>query len=131
MKKSLLVALWGCPELTETEDEVECQARRSFVKRYDQEFKRDAVTMLINSGRPLKQVAKELGVSDASLRDWRETYLEALEGRPAGGEGGPTPRDLVAENQRLRKELERVTWQRDILKKAASILSEKSPGGML
>lgn len=45
--------------------------------------------------------------------------------------GGPTPRDLVAENQRLRKELERVTWQRDILKKAASILSEKSPGGML
>ena len=101
------------------------------MKRYDQEFKRDAVTMLINSGKPLKQVAKELGVSDASLRDWREAYLKALEGRPAGGEGGPTPRDLVAENQRLRKELERVTWQRDILKKAASILSEKSPGGML
>jgi len=88
------------------------------VKRYDQEFKRDAVSMLINSGKPLKQVAKELGVSDASLRDWREEYLEALEGRSAMGEGGPTPRDLVAENQRLRKELERVTWQRDILKKA-------------
>ena len=107
------------------------------MKRYDQEFKRDAVTMLINSGKPLKQVAKELGVSDASLRDWRDAYLQALEGRAAGGragrrgEGGPTPRDLVAENQRLRKELERVTWQRDILKKAASILSEKSPGGML
>jgi len=87
------------------------------VKRYDQEFKRDAVSLLINSGKPLKQVANELGVSDASLRAWREAYLEALEGRPAGGEGGPTPRDLVAENQRLRKELERVTWQRDILKK--------------
>ncbi len=101
------------------------------MKRYDQEFKRDAVSLLINSGKPLKQVAKELGICDASLRERREAYLKALEGRPAGGDGGPTPRDLVTENQRLRKELERVTWQRDILKKAASILSEKSPGGML
>ena len=100
------------------------------MKRYDQEFKRDAVTMLLSSSRPLKQVAEELGVSSRSLRDWRDEHLQSLEGRSAG-EGGPTPRELVAENQRLRKELERVTWQRDILKKAASILSEKSPGGML
>lgn len=101
------------------------------MKRYDQEFKRDAVTMLLNSGKPLKQVAKELGVSAKSLRAWRDVYLKALEGRLARGDGGPSPRDLVDENQRLRKELERVTWQRDILKKATSILSEKSPGGML
>ena len=101
------------------------------MKRYDQEFKRDAVSMLLGSGRPLKQVANELGVAAPSLRGWRDEYLQSLEGRPARGEGGPTPRELVDENQRLRKELERVTWQRDILKKAASILSEKSPGGML
>jgi len=37
---------------------------------------------------------------------------------------------LQAENERLRRELARVTEQRDILKKAAGILSEPSPSGM-
>ena len=99
-------------------------------KRYDAEFKRNAVDLLMKGGNPLKQVAEELGVSDASLRSWRNAYLEGLEGRPAGGEGGPSPREIVAENQRLRRELERVTRQRDILKKAMGILSETPPGGM-
>lgn len=99
-------------------------------KRYDPEFKRNAVDVLIKCGRPLKQVAGELGVSDASLRNWRNRYLVALDGRPAGGEGGPNPREIVAENQRLRRELDRVTRQRDILKKAMGICSETSPGGM-
>jgi len=99
-------------------------------RRYDQEFKRDAVDLLIKGGKPLKQVAKELGVSDASLRSWRDRYLAALDGRPAGGEGGPSPREIVADNQRLRRELERVTRQRDILKKVMGILSETSPGSM-
>jgi len=38
--------------------------------------------------------------------------------------------DLVAENERFRRELARITEQRDILKKAASIFSEPSPNGM-
>ena len=97
-------------------------------KRYDEEFKRDAVRMLVMGERPLKVLAQELGVSDASLRGWRNRYLEE-EGRHPRGEGMPTPRELVEENRRLRKELTHVTWQRDILKKAASILSV-SPGGM-
>jgi hypothetical protein len=42
----------------------------------------------------------------------------------------PTPREMAGEIGRLKKELAHVTWQRDILKKAASILSEKSQGGM-
>ena len=115
--------------MTDTVGEVGWEEEAT-VKRYDGEFKRDAVDLLINSGRPLKQVAGELGVSDVALRGWRERYLASLEGRPARGEGGPTPREIVAENQRLRRELERVTRQRDILKKAMGICSETSPGGM-
>jgi transposase len=37
---------------------------------------------------------------------------------------------LAAENERLKRELARMTEQRDILKKAAGILSEPSPSGM-
>jgi transposase len=97
-------------------------------KRYDDEFKRNAVNMLVMGGRPLKVLAKELGVSDASLRIWRDRYLEDAERHPRG-EGMPTPREMAEEISRLKKELTHVTWQRDILKKAASILSV-SPGGM-
>jgi transposase len=98
-------------------------------KRYEEEFKRNAVNLLVMEGRPLKVLAGELGVSDTSLRIWRDRYLEAAERHPRG-DGMPTPRELVAENSRLRKEVERLTRQRDILKKAMGICSETSPGGM-
>jgi len=42
----------------------------------------------------------------------------------------PAPREMAEEIKQLRKELTHVTWQRDILKKAAGILSERSQGGM-
>lgn len=99
-------------------------------KRYDEEFKKNAVNMLVIGGRPLKVLADELGVSDAALRTWRNQYLEETDRHPRG-EGMPTPREMAGEIGRLKKELVHVTWQRDILKKAASILSEKSQAGML
>jgi transposase-like protein len=48
-------------------------------KSYDEEFKRDAVELLLRSGRPLKPLAKELGISDSSLRTWRDTYLSSTD----------------------------------------------------
>ena len=99
------------------------------IKRYDKEFKDNAVNMLLTSGRALSVVARELGVSDTALRTWREAYLGETDRHPRG-EGMPTPREMSAEIKQLRKELTLVTWQRDILKKAASILSERSQGGM-
>ena len=42
----------------------------------------------------------------------------------------PTPREMVDMIKQLQKELAHVTWQRDVLKKAAGILSEKSQTGM-
>jgi transposase len=39
-------------------------------RRYTDEFKRDAVALYRSSGRPLKDVARELGVSDTSLGTW-------------------------------------------------------------
>jgi len=99
-------------------------------RRYDKEFRRNAVELLLNSGKPLKPLAKELGVSDTTLRAWRDAYLGEVEGYSDRCPDGPTPREMADELRRLRKELDRVTRQRDILKKALGILSDQSPGGM-
>jgi transposase len=102
-----------------------------YKKPYDEGFKRNAVELLIRSGKPLRVVARELGVSDTVLRNWKVKQLGETEtARSPRGEGGATPRDMSEEIVRLRKELDRVTRQRDILKKAMGICSETSPGGM-
>lgn len=44
-------------------------------KHYDAQFKRDAVELLLTSGRPLKRLAHELGVCDVTLRSWRDRHL--------------------------------------------------------
>jgi transposase-like protein len=41
-------------------------------RRYTEEFKRDAVTMLQSSNRPIAAVAKEFGISDMTLAAWAE-----------------------------------------------------------
>lgn len=97
-------------------------------RKYDDEFKRDAVELLLSSGKELKPLAHELGVSYWSLREWRDRYLR--ERPPQEPPRGSAPADPAEELRRLRKENEMLTRQRDILKKALGILSEQSPGSM-
>ena len=86
---------------------------------YSEEFRREAVELLLSSGRPLNQVAGELGVSANSLRSWRNRRLGD---RSACRTGADEPRG-AAELRRLRRENESLRRQRDILKKAVSIFS--------
>ena len=99
------------------------QERRHFTD----EFKTEAVALLASSGRPLVQIAGELGISPSMLRNWRT--------RSGGQKGGsaPHPRpasatpsvpDPAAEISRLRRENDRLRMERDILKKAVAIFSE-------
>ncbi|HET6841952.1 MAG TPA: transposase [Candidatus Angelobacter sp.] len=41
-------------------------------RTYDKDFRQEAVNLLLSSGRPLKRVAAELGVTANSLRTWRD-----------------------------------------------------------
>lgn len=95
--------------------------RRSFTD----EFKREAVSLLRSSGRPLTQVATELGIQPSMLRTWRGALNGAA--KPAPGSGTPSATVVVsaeqAEIRRLRRELERTQMEREILKKAISIFS--------
>ena len=91
-----------------------------FSRRYDREFKENAVA-LIQSGRSITEVSRDLGVSDWSLRQW----LKSIEGAQALNESKrlsfetPEQREI----RRLRQENDYLRRQRDILKKACSILS--------
>jgi len=86
-------------------------------KRYDDAFKRQAVENWIRSGKSGTQIARELGLSYPSLKEWKRRYW---------GDATPQRADLQAENRALKAELARVREQRDILKKSLGILSEPS-----
>jgi transposase len=77
---------------------------------YSEEFKRDAVQQITVRGYPVREVSQRLGVSSHSLYKWIKLFAE------------PTPKapgvDHESENRRLKRELARVTEERDILKKA-------------
>jgi transposase len=98
------------------------------VKRYEEGFRKDAVEMLINSDRSIEQLARELGVSEQTLRNWRNAYLEKNGGKQP--EGMPTVKQAYDELRRLRSENATLKRQREILKKALSILSDPPAGGM-
>ena len=99
------------------------QGRRQFTD----EFKREAVALLASSGRPLLQIASELGISPSILRNWRN----GSGGRDAGSARRPIPAsaphstmDPAVEISRLRRENDRLRTERDILKKAVAIFSD-------
>lgn len=102
---------------------------------YGNDFRTEAVNLLLSSGRPLKRVAEELGISANSLRTWRNRALgksraaQAVSAEPKGrSEAGFT--DPAAEIRRLQRENDYLRRQREILKKAVSILSEDPQSGM-
>lgn len=82
-------------------------------KRYPEEFKIEAVRQTTERGHKVADVAVRLGVTTHSLYAWVKKYgPEAAAYREEQSER--------AEVQRLKKELKRVTEERDILKKAAA-----------
>ncbi len=87
-------------------------------RAFTDEFKREAVSLLASSGRPLAQVATELGIQPSMLRSWRGTMNDAVKQMPgaSGSLMASAPSAEQAEIRRLRRELERVQMERDILK---------------
>lgn len=93
-------------------------------KRYDAEFKRNAVELLLSGSHDLKPLARNLGLCPVTLRNWRDRYLADAERPPKGELAGPSPREMAAELRRVRQENEQLKRQREILKKALGIVSE-------
>ena len=87
-------------------------------RHYDPAFKQQAVEHYRRTGLSIARAASDLGVNVWTFRDWIE-QSQKTGSPPLSTE----PAALQAEVQRLRQELERVTEQRDILKKSLGILS--------
>jgi len=87
---------------------------------YTLEFRQEAVRLLRSSGRTVPQLAKELGCSPQSLRNWSR-QIDVEEGKAVG-----VTSDERDELRRLRRELRTVIEEREILKKAAAFFASES-----
>lgn len=90
-------------------------SRRKFTK----EFRAEAVAMVAASGGNVAKVARELNIYDSTLGNWVRRAREEADGAPTVEER--------AEIRELKRELERVTRERDILGKAVAYFSASDP----
>lgn len=89
---------------------------------YDKEFKLSAVKMIMEEGLSIAQVARDLGVNANSLHNWKKAYLEDQQHSfPGKGKMKPEEEEL----RKLRKELNTVKMERDILKKAIAFFAKE------
>ena len=92
--------------------------------RYSPEYKREAVALVRRSRTSCRQVALEMGINPNMLTRW---VREADSSGSKAFAGAGSPRD--EEVARLKRDLARVTKERDFLRDAAAYFAKQSPSG--
>ncbi len=93
-------------------------AQRRPRRRFTREYKAQAVQHLLESGKPLSDVATELDVSPGQLSQWRNEHLAA-----GSAEALAARKAEQAETQRLKREVKRLEEENLILRKAAAFFA--------
>ena len=94
------------------------------IRKYDQEFKENAVGLIQSSGKAVKAVADELGMPEKTLGAWNRRFKKGvMMGVIHGQHRSVLPMD--GEVERLRRQVAYLERQRDILKKALAICSQE------
>jgi transposase len=89
-------------------------------RHYDEQFKLDAVRLVLDAGKSMSQVARDLGIARSMLQRWVQEFKGNPEGAfPGKGRLSPEQQELEA----LRRKLALVEEEREILKKALAVFS--------
>lgn len=96
------------------------EARRKF----DEDFKNGAVRIVRETGKPIAQVARELGINEGTLGNWC-----SRDRRRRGDGDGAVSETERAELVRLRRENAELAMQRDVLKRSVALWVQEAMGG--
>ena len=91
-------------------------------RKFDEDFKQGAVRLVRETGKPIAQVARELGVNEGTLGNW------CAQDRGGVRAEGALTEDERAELVRLRKENAELRMQRDVLKRSVALWVEEAMG---
>ena len=92
-------------------------------RKFDEDFKHGAVQLVFETGKPIVQVARELGVNEGTLGNWC-----AIERRERDNGKTGLGEDERAELVRLRKEIIELRMQRDVLKRSVALWVDEAMG---
>ncbi|MFJ8917826.1 transposase [Amycolatopsis sp. NPDC102389] len=88
--------------------------------KYPEQFRKDAVELVRSSDRPLRQVARELGVNHETLRNWVK-IAERVQAKPSDAASAASEDELRA----LRKRVAELELEKEILRKAAAYFAKE------
>ena len=97
-------------------------ATATTARRFPDDFKQDAVRLVVEEEYSFKAAAKAVGVCEKTLRDWHKRF--APPAAPCGEDA--TLDELREEIKRLRRQLKRAELEREILKKATAYFAKES-----
>lgn len=90
-------------------------------RKFTAEYKAEAVELVINSGRPVAEIARDLGINEGTLGNWVNMAKKRGEFQEK-----PLDVDERAELKELRDEVRRLKMEREVLKKAAAWFAKES-----